>query len=733
MDLCAAYAGRDESADLPALARLFAKSVHAPMVVDSTRPECIEAALKVHPGRCLVNSVNLEDGGKNLERVCRAARKYGAAVIALTIHEKGMAMTVEEKLATAKRIHDLAVGKYGLRPSDLVFDLLTFTVGSGDASLSDAAANTLAALRRVKKELPGVFTSLGVSNVSFGLSPASRKVLNSVFLHEAVAAGLDMAIIDAGKILPMSKIPEADREICLDLLHNRPRSDGESPLSAFIRHFADAPAAGEGTAAGKERPALPPEEELAGKVLAGDRGGAGRPPGDPAVPPPGDVDHQPAPGPRDAPRGRAVRPRGDAPPLRAPVRGGDEARRGPAGPLPRDDPEREEGRKVLLATVAGDVHDIGKNLVDIILSNNGYRVINLGIKVPAETIIEKAVEHRRRRDRAVGAAGQVRAGDEGEPAAVRRGGPHGPRPAGRRRADGDVRRAGVRPRVPRPGGVLPRRLRGPLRAAGIRGGDARLHDRRRLRRPRRRRPRARRGRPSRGTSPSPEPPFLGRRHVAGIDPALLFPYVNEQALFRGRWGYRRGKMTAEDYSKLVREQVRPMYEEMKARAVGERLLAPAVAYGWFRCFSEGDTLVVEHEGRSFPFPFPRQGAPPHLCIADYFRRREDGGDVAGFFVATVGDRIGPAARELFGADRYHDYLMLHAFGVEVADALAEYWHETMRRELGIAGERPLSPVRVHRPGVPRVAGTASATRPARTSRRTCRCSSCSPRRRSASP
>jgi 5-methyltetrahydrofolate--homocysteine methyltransferase len=190
--------------------------------------------------------------------------------------------------------------------------------------------------------------------------------------------------------------------------------------------------------------------------------------------------------------------------------------------------------------------------------------------------------------------------------------------------------------------------------------------------------------------PAPEPPFLGRRHVTGIDPALLFPYVNEQALFRGRWGFRRGKMTAEAYSELIRDKVRPMYEELKARAVAERILRPQVAYGWFRCFSEGDTLVVEHEGRPFRFPFPRQGAPPNLCIADYFRKREDGGDVAGFFVATVGDGIAPATRELFEADRYHDYLMLHAFGVEVTDALAEYWHEVMRSELGIAGDRPAS-------------------------------------------
>jgi 5-methyltetrahydrofolate--homocysteine methyltransferase len=188
----------------------------------------------------------------------------------------------------------------------------------------------------------------------------------------------------------------------------------------------------------------------------------------------------------------------------------------------------------------------------------------------------------------------------------------------------------------------------------------------------------------------PAPPFLGPRHVGGIDPRELFPYVNEQALFRGRWGYRRGKMTAAAYEELVREKVRPMYEELKRRGAEENILAPKVAYGWFRAFAEGDTLVVEHDGRSWPFPFPRQKDPPHLCIADYFRTREEGGDVAGFFVATIGEEMARATRELFTSDRYHDYLMLHAFGVEVTDALAEYWHEAMRRELGIAGARPAS-------------------------------------------
>lgn len=685
VDLCAAYAGRDESADLPALARLFAKSVHAPLVIDSTRPESIEAALSAHPGRCLVNSVNLEDGGRNLERICRAARKYGAAVIALTIHEKGMAMTVEEKLATARRIRDLAVGRYGLRESDLVFDLLTFTVGSGDASLADAAATTLEAVRRVKRELPGVFTSLGVSNVSFGLSPASRRVLNSVFLHEAVAAGLDMAIIDAGKILPLASIPGADREACLDLLYNRPRADGEPPLSAFIRHFADTAAEEERPDEEKGRPARPPEEELAGKVLAGDREGlddllaillSRRPATSiinevlvPAMRRVGELFG----------RGEMLLP--------FVLRSAEVMKHAVdrLGPF-LEKSEREAGRKVLLATVAGDVHDIGKNLVDIILSNNGYRVINLGIKVPAETIIEKAVEHGAD---AIGLSGllvkSALAMKEALPQFAAAGLSVPVLLGGAALTETFVARE-CAPAYPGAVVYCPDAFAG---LSALRDFEAGTLVSTAVSAPEDH-PSAPRG-PKGAHVPrdvdAPTPPFLGRRHVRGIDPALLFPHVNEQALFRGRWGYRRGKMTAQEYEALILERVRPMYEEMKARALAERLLEPAVAYGWFRCFSEGDTLVVEHEGRALPFRFPRQSVPPHLCIADYFRTREEGGDVAGFFVATVGDRIGPAARELFGADRYHDYLMLHAFGVEAADALAEYWHEAMRRELGIGGSR----------------------------------------------
>jgi len=339
--------------------------------------------------------------------------------------------------------------------------------------------------------------------------------------------------------------------------------------------------------------------------------------------------------------------------------------------------------------VAGDVHDIGKNLVDIILSNNGYRVFNIGIKVPAETIVEKA---RELRVDVIGLSGLLVKSalvmKENMPLFAAAGLRAPVLLGGAALTEKFVAHDCV-PGYPGPVVYCADAFAGLSAMRAFEAGtlsstvfDASATAPAMIPGPR--------GAAVSRDNPVPAPPFLGKRHVTDIDPRELFPYVNEQALFRGRWGYRRGKMTAEGYADLVRDKVRPLYDALKRRGVGEGLLRPKVAYGYFRAFAEGDTLVVEHEGRSFPFPFPRQESPPHLCIADYFRTRGEGGDVAGFFVATIGEEIGRAAQELFASDRYHDYLMLHAFGVEVTDALAEYWHEAMRRELGIAGGRPAS-------------------------------------------
>lgn len=679
VDLCTAFAGRDEEADLSAMIRLFAGSVRIPTVIDSTSPECIEAALRIHPGRCLVNSVNLEDGGKTLDRVFRLAKKYGAAVVALAIGPEGMAMTADEKLSVARSIYDLARNRYGLRPSDLFFDMLTFTIGSGESGLRDAAVQTLEAVRRAGTELPGSFTLLGVSNISFGLSPHSRKALNSVFLHEAVEAGLTAAIVDPARILPLAKLPEEDRQVCLDLLYDRPREDTKTPLERFLAHFAQEEEDRPGEA-GERRAGESPEETLSRRVVSGDKEGledllpvllARRP----AV---SVINEVLVPAMRHVGelfgRGEMLLPF---------VLQSAEVMKKCVDFLEPHlaKSERETGLKVLLATVAGDVHDIGKNLVDIIFSNNGYRVINLGIKVPAEVILEKAREHGAD---VIGLSGLlVRSAivmkeslpqyrDAGLSIPILLGGA------------ALTEKFVAAECVPEYGGPVVycadafaglTALRdfeaGTLRSTtwSPPAGRAAI-------------PGPKEGRVFRDV-PVPDPPFLGARHVTGIDPARLFPYINEQALFRGRWGYRRGKMSAGEYRSLVEKTVLPLYESLKRRCIEERLILPKVAYGYFRCRSEGEVLVVRHEGKEFRFPFPRQKEPPHLCIADYFRTEEEGGDIASFFVATVGDRVGEATRELFSTDRYHDYLMLHALSVELTDALAEYWHERMRGEMGI--------------------------------------------------
>ncbi len=685
LDLCAAYAGRDELRDMAELVERFARSVKIPLMIDSTTPEVVEACLKLYPGRCIVNSINLEDGGRTARRICGLLKKYGAAVVALTINEKGMAMTAEDKVATARRIYDLAVGECGLRPSDLLFDALTFTVGAGDATLRDAAVQTLRAIREIKAAMPGVGTVLGVSNISFGLSPASRKYLNSVFLHEAVEAGLDAAIVDAGKVLPLARIPEAERAVCLDLLYDRAGGQEQGPLVRFIGHFQAASPAG-----AAEKPDASRFEGAERAVFAQVVDGSKENLEDnlamllQRLAPIAAINQILVPAMRHVGelfgRGELLLP--------FVLQSAEVMKRAVSWlePLMEKGEARQQTR-VLLATVQGDVHDIGKNLVDIILSNNGYKVFNVGIKVPAEAIIEKVREHQ---VDVIGLSGLLVKSTLVMRESLRQ-----------------FRDAGLTQPVLLGGAALtPRYVADSCvpeyGAPVVYCADAfaglkavRAHEEGRLASTvwaaagagQALRPSARDAELVRD-NPVPAAPFLGVRHVEGVDPAVVLPYVNLQALFRGRWGYRRAKLSAEEYEALVSGTVRPIYDGLVRRAVEEGLVRPKVAYGYFRCFSEGDAVCVEDGGAQHVFRFPRQAEAPHLCIADFFKPAAEGGDVAGFFVVSIGDAIDREAHRLYEENRYHDYLMLHGFGVEVTDALAEYWHATMRRELGIAGCEP---------------------------------------------
>lgn len=685
LDLCTAYAGRDERADLTRLVRTLRTTAKLPLMIDSTAPDCLEAALKLHPGRCLINSINLEDGGKTLDRVCRLARRHGAAVVALTIGETGMAMTADAKVAVARQIHERAVGVHGLRPSDLIFDPLTFTIGSGDASLRTSALETLEAIRRIKAELPGVMTSLGLSNISFGLSPAARRLLNSVFLHEAVEAGLDAAIVDAAKIVPLHAIPTEERQLCLDLIRNATREDGQDPLTVFLQHFADKKDTSGETAATED--AKPAEKRLAGKIVGGTKEGL-----------------------EDLLDGLLRRYTANAiintilvPAMRevgALFASGEmllpfvlqsaEAMKHAVGHLERfmDKADRKAGLHVLLATVQGDVHDIGKNLVDIILSNNGYVVHNLGIKVPAETIIAKA---RELQVDVIGLSGLLVKSAlvmrENMPI-FRDAGLTQPILLGGAALTPSFVANDCVPGYPHPVVYCADAFAG-LKAIRTHEEGKLASTRIEVRAASAPKPAPREADLDRA-NPVPAAPFLGARHVVDIPVDALLPYMNEPALFRGRWGYRRGKLTAAEYEDLTETRVRPLYAELVRRSREEGLVKASVAYGYFRAWAEGDAVRVEDGGTVHDFPFPRQSLPPHRCIADYFKTREEGGDLAGFFIVTVGDTIDRAIHELFAANRYHDYLMLHGFSVELTDALAEHWHEVMRRELGIDAHRPAS-------------------------------------------
>jgi 5-methyltetrahydrofolate--homocysteine methyltransferase len=685
IDLCTAYAGRDEQADLTHLTRMFAESVRAPLVIDSTRPDCIAAALPLYPGRCLINSVNLEDGGKTLDAVCTLARKYGAAVVALTIDEQGMAMTAERKLEVARRIHERAVQQHGLRPQDLLFDALTFTVGSGDEKMRPAAKETLEGIRQIREALPGVGTVLGVSNVSFGLPPAARRVLNSVFLHEAVEAGLDAAIVDAAKILPLAKIGAEDRAACLDLIYDRAGDAGDpTPLMRFLEHFAQVPETREedSDSAGGFRA---PEEALSRKVLDGDK----------------DELHDllaillrrwPATGIINEILVPAMREVGDLfgrgeMLLPFVLRSAETVRKSVDLLQPHmAQATSDSGLKVLLATVEGDVHDIGKNLVDIILSNNGYRVHNVGIKIPVETIIREA---QRIDADVIGLSGLLVKSAMIMQEALPR-----------------MKEAGLSAPVLLGGAALTTKFVAESCAPGYDGpvvycADAfaglraiREHEAGRLTsttyEPAEAAAPEDAGAPTTPAEPIardnrvPEPSFLGARHVGRIDPAELLPYLNEPALFRARWGFARGNQSEEQYEEMIAEKVRPLYQDLVRRTLHEGLLEPRAAYGYFRCRSQGDAVIVEHEGREHTFAFPRQAGGPGLCIADYFKPAEDGGDVTALFVVSVGGAIDDEIRRLYESNSYHDYLILHGFGAEMTDALAEYWHEVIRRELGIA-------------------------------------------------
>src|SRR5487761_1905174 len=703
LDVCVDYTGADGVSDIIEVVGRLATQSSLPLVIDSTEADVVEAALQLIGGRAVLNSVNLEEGEgprTRLDRFLSLAAEYGAAVICTCIDEVGQARTAEWKLRAAKAIVELATTRYGLSEGDLLIDPLALPLSTGMEESRRDGAETIEAIRLIKRELPGVFTVIGLSNVSFGLRPGARQLLNSVFLHECVDAGLDAAIAHSGRILPLNKIDDVARQICLDLIYDR-RAFDYDPLQSLL-------AIAEGTASRtdsvkQDRSGWSIEQRLEARIVDGERNGIES-----------DLDEALANGTSaleiinetllvGMKRVGELFASGE---MQLPfVLQSAETMKSAVGYLESfmDRVDTGDRGKIVLATVRGDVHDIGKNLVDIILTNNGYEVHNLGIKVSIADIVAKALEvdadaigmsgllvkstlvmrenleELNRRGLAssttvlLGGAALNRTFVERDLRALYEGrlfyghdAFEGLRTMNRIM---ELKRTGeVDPEFGRaPGGRnLPPRRQASVAPSSI----------------------PRRSPGVETDNPVLVPPFVGSRVAIGVLLEEIAPYVNETALFRNQWGYRpeRGENDV-----AFKDRVRAVLREQVAAALASGVLEPRVAWGYFPANADGDRLVIwQDEDRRIErlrFSFPRQQKEPWLCLADFFRSTESGdADWAAFHVVTVGDEVSKATASLFAEDRYRDYLLLHGLGVEMAEALAEYWHRRIREEWGFADE-----------------------------------------------
>jgi len=725
LDICTACVGRDEVADMSSLVRRLATEITLPLVIDSTEPAVLEAALKLAGGKCVINSINLEGGEGRLADMCALAKRYGAALIALTIDEKGMARTADDKVRIARRIYDLATSSHGVSPSDLIFDPLTFTICTGNKEDDGLALETLDALERIKDVCPGSHTVLGVSNVSFGVAPPIRRVLNSVFLHHARQRGLNAAIMHMSGILPLYRIDEAHRRLAEDLIFDR--HDGEyDPLQELLATCkTDTPL--------EDRKGDSPstvEERIKRRIIDGNRRDI-------------EIDLEEAM--LSHPPLEIIneilldgmKTVGDlfgAGQMQLPfvLRSAETMKAAVDHLEPHMDHEGGNAKgTIVLATVRGDVHDIGKNLVDIIMTNNGYRVVNLGIKQPINNIINACREHSAD---AIGLSGllvkstlvmkenlQVLTDHHiktpvilGGAALTRKYVEHdlrldyaGPLFYARNAFEGLAHMASIvtgrasttatadsAVRCVAAGTSGTETVSG-LHEASITGNPDSTDDwhlgpeATGLDDPARRRsctpPRSDISR----SEPVPEPPFWGSKVIERIDPPEVLPFLNETMLFQVQWQYHRNRRRREEFEEFVNREVRPILDELFIRCAEDKILDLQAIYGYWPAQSEGDNLIIydpdDHTRRIETFEFPRMGKPPYWCLGDFFRPVSGGVmDVVAFSVVTAGGMASKVSREWFEADRYRDYLHLHGLSVELAEACAEYIHKRVRTEWGIA-------------------------------------------------
>ncbi len=723
LDVCTAYVGRDEEADMIRFIRRLNTELSIPIMIDTTEYPVLDSALQCIAGKPIVNSINLEDGVDSMKEKLALITKYGAAAVALTIDEEGMAKTLDRKVEVAGRIYDYCV-EAGLPPSDIIFDALTFTLSTGNDDDRRLGLETLEAIKEIKRSLPGVKTILGVSNISFGFDQGIRQILNSVFLHYAVEYGLDMAIVNAQKIMPLFKIDEEEREFHRRLIFDE-RSKDYDPLFALLDHYKKKQASGETEKQAKRPEKI--EEVLENRIIDGDRVELEK-----------DLDialksYKPL----DIINKNllnGMKVVGDlfgAGKMQLPfVLQSAETMKAAVAYLERfmEKVEGQERGIMVLATVKGDVHDIGKNLVDIILSNNGYKVVNLGIKQPIENII--AAVHENNAD-CIGMSGLLVKStvimkdnltvlnERGIDLPVILGGAA----LTRNYVENDCRKTykgklfygqdafddlkimEMLARVKEEGRSLKdyseAELLGGVEAVPSQceaepevDSDGDIES------------------PAEGENIAekaiaalpnnqvlirsdvardvavPEPPFWGTKIVDEIDPFDVFPYINLNVLIRGQWRVRQGDTPQHEYDRLLEEKIYPVLQRLKEESRKERLLRPRAVYGYFPCQSEFDDLIIYEEDQKterLRFTFPRQSHGRNLCISDFFAAKEEGRmDVLALQLATVGERATEYSEELFNSDKYSDYLYFHGLAVESAEATAEYIHKRIRTELGFA-------------------------------------------------
>ncbi|MEA1892412.1 MAG: methionine synthase [Campylobacterota bacterium] len=705
IDVNVGFAGRDETKEMNAVMGMYNQKIPLPLMPDSTQTTGLETALKNIGGKPIVNSVNLEDGEGKFDEVCSLAKKYGTALVCLTIDEVGMAKTVEDKLRIADRIIDLATTRHGLKKQDLIFDVLTFTLGSGDEEYFEAGANTIEAIRLLRQKHPEVSTTLGLSNISFGLDKDARPYLNSMFLHYCLEAGLTTVIINVKHIIPINKIGQADQDICNNLIFNR----GDEPLFKFIAHFSDKEAI-DTSVEDEEYLAMSDREKIAKLLMDGDK--------ERMIPLVEEVRKTIAPEIIvneiliDAMK--VVGELFGSGQMQLPfVLQSAETMKKTVDYLNPYLPkvQKEVDTVLALGTVKGDVHDVGKNLVDIILSNNGFRVVNLGIKVEYDDFV-KAI--RESNATALGMSGLLVKStqvmqenlkalkDEGIDIPVLLGGA-----ALTRTFIDDF----CRPFYDGPifyckdafdGVTAMSRIEDGNLDTDIHGKDSEekvVKEKKEIIIP----PFSELKMPSRDVK-VPTPPFWGKREIK-LTPQqieMAFEWINHKILFKSRWGYSSKGMSKEAYQKQLEEVVKPAYERLKAQFLDEKLFEPTIIYGYFPCRSDDCTLLIFDESEGYnsddevnreplkdvmgravkEFTFPRQSKAPHRAISDFFHK--DRHDVLALTCVSAGAKLSDIERGIMEDGNYTEYYQFHGLGVELAEALAEIAHKQIRLDLNIS-------------------------------------------------